>query len=82
MGTLVCSRCKAKTKANSIEDGRKKLDHGVGLYIGKPCQDGKAELFFTKSSGTEKKKSSTTTTSNKSTKKTTIDKKPAESKLD
>ena len=47
MGTLVCSRCKAKTKADSIEDGRKRLDHGVGLYIGKPCEDGKAELFFT-----------------------------------
>jgi len=47
MGVLVCSRCKAKTKADSIEDGRKRLDHGVGLYIGKPCGDGKAELFFT-----------------------------------
>ena len=47
MGTLVCSRCRAKTIADSIEDGRKRLDHGVGLYIGKPCEDGKAELFFT-----------------------------------
>ena len=63
MGTLVCSRCNAKTTAISIEDGRKKLDHGVGLYIGKPCQDGKAELFFT--SSTEKHN----TTSNETTKK-------------
>jgi len=46
-GILVCSRCKAKTTADSIEEGRKRLDHGIGLYIGKPCQDGKAELFFT-----------------------------------
>jgi len=47
MGILVCSRCMAKTKATSIEDGRKRLDHGIGLYIGKPCGDGRAELFFT-----------------------------------
>ena len=76
MGTLVCSRCRAKTEASSIEDGRKRLDHGVGLYIGKPCEDGKAELFFT---GTEKKDKTTT---KKPLKKTMIDKKPAESKLD
>ncbi len=80
MGSLVCSRCRAKTEASSIEDGRKRLDHGVGLYIGKPCEDGKAELFFT---GTEKQKDSKTKTSTKkSTKKTTIDKKPAESNSD
>lgn len=47
MGLLTCSRCKAKVKADSIEDGRKRLDHAVGLHIGKPCEDGKAELFFT-----------------------------------
>ena len=77
MGTLVCSRCGAKTKADSIEEGRKRLDHGVGLYINKPCEDGKAELFFT--NGTTAKKS----ISKKSTeKKSKIDKKPAESKLD
>lgn len=80
VGILVCSRCNAKTTADSIEDGRKKLDHGIGLYIGKPCQDGKAELFFT---GTEKKNLSTNT--NKSTKKSlkktnTIDTKLAKSK--
>ena len=70
MGTLVCSRCGAKTEANSIEDGRKRLDHGVGLYIGKPCEDGKAELFF--SGNKEEKKTST----NKShTKTKMIDKK-------
>jgi len=53
MGTLTCQRCKATTKADSIEDGRKLLDHSVGLYIGKPCQDGRAELFLT---GVEPKK--------------------------
>lgn len=58
MGVLVCSRCKAKTTADSIEEGRKRLDHGIGLYIGKPCQDGKAELFLT---GTTAKKVSTST---------------------
>jgi len=47
MGILVCSRCRAKITADSIEEGRKRLDHSVGNYIGKPCQDGKAELFFT-----------------------------------
>jgi len=78
MGTLVCSRCRAKTTATSIEDGRKILDHGVGLYIGKPCEDGKAELFFTNGK-TQAKKS----TSKKSTeKKLKIDTKTAESKSD
>jgi len=76
MGTLVCSRCKATTEANSIEDGRKRLDHGVGIYIGKPCGDGKAELYFT---GTEKKDKPKTT---KKTLKKMIDKKPAKSNLD
>ena len=70
MGILVCSRCKAKTTADSIEEGRKRLDHGVGLYIGKPCGDGRAELFFT---GTKK----VTKISKK-----TIDKKSAQSKSD
>ena len=72
MGTLVCSRCKAKTIADSIEEGRKRLDHGVGLYIGKPCEDGKAELYFT--GGTDKVKKITSP-------KKTIDKKNAKSKL-
>jgi len=58
MGVLVCSRCKATIKADSIDEGRKRLDHGVGLYIGKPCEDGKAELFFT---GEQKKQISKTT---------------------
>ena len=70
MGTLVCSRCKAKTEADSIEEGRKRLDHGIGLYIGKPCEDGKAELFLT---GAKK----VTTNSKKM-----IDKKSAKSKSD
>ena len=70
MGTLTCSRCKAKTKANSIEEGRKRLDHGVGLYIGKPCEDGKAELFF---SNGERETSTPSKTRTKTTK--TIDKK-------
>jgi len=74
MGTLVCSRCKGKTEANSIEDGRKKLDHGVGLYIGKPCGDGRAELFFT---GAKTKKISNKTIDTKSN-----DKKSAKSKSD
>jgi len=78
MGTLVCSRCKAKTEADSIEDGRKKLNHAIGLYIGKPCYDGKAQLFFT---GTKKAKTISKTTSKKTLKKM-IDKKPAESKSD
>jgi len=71
MGTLICSRCNAKTEANSIEEGRKRLDHGVGLYIRKPCEDGKAELFFTGGAKKVKKIS-----------KKTIDTKSAESKSD
>jgi len=59
MGTLTCSRCNATTEANSIEDGRKLLDHSIGIYKGKPCEDGKAELFFTG----EQKSSSTKETS-------------------
>ena len=47
MGQLTCSRCNATTKADSIEEGRDRLDHSIGIYKGKPCEDGKAELFFT-----------------------------------
>ncbi len=47
MGQLTCSRCNATTKADSIEEGRNRLDHAIGIYKGKPCEDGKAELFFT-----------------------------------
>lgn len=47
MATITCSRCKATTEANSIEEGRKLLNHSVGLIIGKPCEDGRAELFLT-----------------------------------
>ena len=39
VGLLFCTRCKAKVRAESIEDGRYKLDHSIGLYIGKPCGD-------------------------------------------
>lgn len=53
MGTLTCPRCKATVQADSIENGRKKLDHAVGIYINKPCGDGVAELLFT---GVEKLK--------------------------
>jgi len=47
MGTITCSRCKATVQADSIEKGRKLLDHSIGLVVGKPCEDGKAELNFT-----------------------------------
>ena len=77
MGTLVCSRCKGKTEADSIEEGRKRLDHGVGLYIGKPCGDGRAELFFTGKTKQVKKITSSKTVVKKPT--TKIDTKPAES---
>jgi len=46
MATITCSRCKATTQADSIEKGRKFLDHSVGLVIGRPCEDGRAELFL------------------------------------
>jgi len=68
MGTITCSRCKATTEADSIDEGRKRLDHSIGIYKGKPCEDGKAELFFT---GTEQKtpKKTSTTESQSSTAK-------------
>lgn len=47
MGTLTCSRCNATIETDSIEEGRKRLDHAVGLGIGKPCEDGRAELILT-----------------------------------
>ena len=31
MGILTCSRCKATTEADSIEEGRHRLDHSIGL---------------------------------------------------
>ena len=49
MGLLSCPRCNAKTITNSIDEGRGKLDHALGLYLGKPCEDGKCELTFIES---------------------------------
>lgn len=46
MGIVTCSRCKATVVADSIEKGKRKLDHSIGIYKGTPCEDGKAELFF------------------------------------
>ncbi len=46
MGIVTCSRCRATATADSIEKGKRKLDHSIGIYQGKPCEDGKAELFF------------------------------------
>jgi len=56
MGTLTCSRCTATTEANSIEEGRSRLNHAVGLVLGKPCEDGKAELYLTGKIKTSKPK--------------------------
>ena len=47
MGRLTCSRCEATTEANSVEEGRKRLDHSKGLIFNKPCYDGLANLIFT-----------------------------------
>lgn len=47
MGTLTCPRCNATTQADSIEEGRKLLDHSIGLILGRPCEDGRVELFLT-----------------------------------
>ena len=47
MGTLTCSRCGAHTEANSEKEGRKRLDHSVGLSANKPCEDGRAPLYLT-----------------------------------
>lgn len=58
MGTLTCPRCRAKTQADSIDEGRCRLDHAIGIYLGKPCYDGLVELSFT---GTEKKTVTTAT---------------------
>ncbi len=66
MGTLTCSRCKATTEADSIDEGRSRLDHGIGIYKGKPCEDGKAELFFT---GKQIPKETSTTESQSTAKK-------------
>ena len=64
MGLLTCPRCNAKTNADSIDEGRKRLDHAIGIYIGMPCEDGKVELIFTgkeiKSKDTKSDKKSTT----------------------
>lgn len=57
MGILICPRCKSKTEADSIEEGRSRLDHARGLYLGKSCYDGLVELSFI---GTEKKTNVTT----------------------
>jgi len=84
-GILTCSRCKATTLADSIETGRRKLDHSIGIYKGTPCEDGKAELFFTsdekkaKAIVTPKTKKKTEQTSISSNNKT-IDKQTASSK--
>ena len=46
MGTLTCPRCTATTEADSIEEGRNRLNHAKGLGRGKPCEDGRVELVF------------------------------------
>lgn len=61
MGILKCPNCKAKTTADSIEEGRERLDHAIGLYLGRPCYDGLAELQFI---GTEKKTSTKPSSTN------------------
>ncbi len=47
MGIVTCPRCTATTQANSIEEGRKLLDHSIGLILGRPCEDGRVEVFLT-----------------------------------
>ena len=54
MGTLTCSRCGANTEAKSIEEGRKRLDHGRGLLFNKPCADGRATLHMSGKVETDK----------------------------
>ncbi len=73
MGTLTCSRCKATTEADSIDEGRHRLDHGIGIYKGKPCEDGKAELFFTGNKQQKTPKETSSTTESQSKVKKTID---------
>lgn len=46
MGTITCPRCTATTEADSIDEGKDRLDHALGLSIGKPCA-GTATLIFT-----------------------------------
>jgi len=72
MGTLRCSRCNAQTEANSIEEGRKRLDHSAGLIIGMPCEDGRANLYLTGIVDTPKPKSETSETFGKSKKQKKI----------
>jgi len=67
MGLLLCPRCNAKVTADSVEEGRLRLDHSIGLYLGKPCQDGKVELVFT--NGDSEIIPTTISTTDKSTKK-------------
>ena len=69
MGTLTCPRCKATTQADSIDEGRCRLDHAIGLYVRKPCYDGLVELQFT---GTEKKTVTTTAQTEKPSKGNTL----------
>jgi len=56
MGLLQCTRCGASTQAKSEEEGRKRLDHSIGLTVGKPCEDGKVPLEFTPSKEDKVKK--------------------------
>ena len=72
MGTLTCPRCGTHTEADSIEEGRKRLDHSRGLLFNKPCEDGRVELDFTgnvKESKLDKSKTSNTVGKTNKTKK-------------
>lgn len=46
MGKLECLRCGATTECSSEKDGRKKLDHSVGLSVGRPCGDNRGSFKF------------------------------------
>ena len=67
-GILECPRCKARTEADSIEEGRKRLNHAIGIYLGKPCYDGLVELRFTSGKKTATKKTLKNLKDDKSTK--------------
>ncbi len=71
MGQLRCTRCGASTEAKSELEGRKRLDHSIGLTVRKPCEDGKSPLQFTPSKSDKVKNKTTSTASTTSETSTT-----------
>lgn len=55
MGELVCKRCGAKAKADTIEAADALIDHGIGIQKGRPCAGEPSDMRWNGAIAFEKK---------------------------